>query len=87
MTPIDAFETPIQRAYCLACQRVFELDERGLGSCRCRRSRARLVEGVLEIQGPAKALTPLETIVRADGGEWAIVPEGIVVRRVLPPAA
>jgi len=56
-----------------------------------RASRNEIVEllddGTIQVQGPAKAMTPLETVVHVDGGEWALVPEDVTVRRVLPPAA
>ncbi|HSD48534.1 MAG TPA: hypothetical protein VLE71_01760 [Actinomycetota bacterium] len=71
--------------YCLPCRRAFEL-ENGRGACRCGRSRAALFDdGTLEVQGPARALTPLETVVHLDGGEWTLVPEDAHVRRI--PAA
>ena len=88
MTTTDVlFDQRVRWLYCLPCQRPFELDEDGRGSCDCGRSRGRAVEDEVEVRGPAKALTPLETVVHADGGEWAIIPEDVVVRRVIPPAA
>jgi hypothetical protein len=79
--------TDIRWVYCLPCRRAFEL-EHGRGACRCGRSEAMLLDdGTIQVQGPAKAMTPLETVVHVDGGEWALVPEDVTVRRVLPPAA
>ncbi|HEX5950896.1 MAG TPA: hypothetical protein VFZ96_07830 [Actinomycetota bacterium] len=87
MTTDTLLGTEIRWVYCLPCRRAFEL-ENDHGRCACGRSEAALLEdGTLQVQGPAKALTPLETIVHVDGGEWTIVPEDVTVHRVLPPAA
>ena len=62
--------TDIRWVYCLPCRRAFELED-GHGARRCGRSDAVLLEdGILQVQGLVKALTPLETVVRLDGGEW-----------------
>ena len=79
--------TRIRWVYCLSCRTAFELVE-GVGACPCGRSQARtLDEETVQVRGPAKALTPIETVVHVEGGEWAWVPEDVTVRRVLPPAA
>ena len=78
--------TPVKWLYCFACGTPFEL----IGSdvtCTCERSSARLDGGILEIQGPARALAPVETVIRLDGGEWVPLPEDVFIRRVLPNAA
>ena len=77
---------PVKWLYCFACGEPFELLP-PVATCSCERSSARLDGGVLEVQGPAKALAPVETIVRVDGGEWAPVPEDVFIHRVLPDAA
>jgi hypothetical protein len=41
----------------------------------------------VEVAGPGKALTPVETVVHLEGGEWAMLPEGLAVRRVTASAA
>jgi hypothetical protein len=88
MDPIGVMsERSVRWLYCLACQDAFELDARGRGMCRCKRSSAELVDGAVEVRGPAKVLAPLDEIVRAGGYEWAFVPEDIVVRRLRTPAA
>jgi hypothetical protein len=87
MTNDTLLGTDIRWVYCLPCRRAFEL-EHGRGACRCGRSEAMLLDdGTIQVQGPAKAMTPLETVVHVDGGEWALVPEDVTVHRVLPPAA
>jgi hypothetical protein len=43
--------------------------------------------GIVEVQGPTRALAPVETVIRLDGGEWAPLPEDVFIRRVLPTAA
>jgi hypothetical protein len=71
---------------CFACGEPFEM----LGQdalCSCGRSAAREEAGIVEIEGPAKVLAPIETVVRVEGGEWTPVPEDIAVRRVIPDAA
>lgn len=78
--------TPVKWLYCFACDQPFELLP-PLARCDCGRSTARLDGGVLEVQGPAKALAPIEKIVHVDGGEWAPVPEDVFIHRVLPAAA
>jgi hypothetical protein len=71
---------------CFACGEPFEmLGQEGL--CSCGRSAARTEAGVVEIEGPAKVLAPIETVVRIDGGEWTPVPDDISVRRVVAHAA
>lgn len=74
------FASGIRWLYCLPCRRPFELTD-GEGSCECGRSRARMLDDGVELRGPVKALAPLDTIVRADGAEWTLVPEEITVRR------
>lgn len=85
--PNDALlDTDIRWVYCLPCRRAFEL-EGGRGACRCGRSEAVVLdEATVQVQGPAKALTPLETVVHVEGGEWTLLPEDVTVRRVLPAA-
>jgi hypothetical protein len=78
--------TPVKWLYCFACEETFELAGSD-GSCGCGRSSARLDGGIVEIQGPARALAPVETVIRLDGGEWAPLPEDVFIRRVLPRAA
>jgi hypothetical protein len=78
--------TPVKWLYCFACGEPFELAGRD-ASCPCRRSSARLDGGILEIRGPTRALAPVETVIRVDGGEWAPLPEDVFIRRVLPSAA
>lgn len=34
-----------------------------------------------------RALAPVETVVRVDGGQWAPLPEDVFIRRLLPDAA
>ena len=71
---------------CFACNEPFEMvGQEGL--CSCGRSAARMEAGVVEIEGPAKVLAPIETVVRVEGGEWTPVPDDIAVRRVDPNAA
>ncbi len=72
--------------YCYACNEAFELVG-SEASCACGRSTARIDGGVVEIKGPTRALAPVETVVRVDGGEWAPLPEDVFIRRVLPDAA
>lgn len=87
MTTDTLLGTDIRWVYCLPCRRAFELED-GRGTCTCGRSEALLLDGdTLQVKGPAKALTPLDTVVHVDGVEWTLVPEDITVRRVLPPAA
>lgn len=87
MTTDTLLATEIRWLYCLPCRRAFELDD-GYGACRCGRSEALLLhDGSVQVQGPVKALTPLETVVHLEGGEWAPVPEDVRVRRVVPSAA
>ena len=78
--------TPVKWLYCFACGTPFELTGSDT-TCPCHRSTARLDGGILEIQGPARALAPIEIVVRLDGGEWAPLPEDVFIRRVLPNAA
>jgi len=78
--------TPVKWLYCFACEESFELAG-SHASCGCGRSSARLDGGILEIQGPTRALAPVETVIRLDGGEWAPLPEDVFIRRVLPRAA
>jgi hypothetical protein len=78
--------TPVKWLYCFACEEAFELAG-SHASCGCGRSSARLDGGILEIQGPTRALAPVETVIRLDGGEWAPLPEDVFIRRVLPRAA
>ena len=78
--------TPVKWLYCFACEETFELA--GLhASCGCGRSSARVDGGIVEVQGPTRALAPVETVIRLDGGEWAPLPEDVFIRRVLPRAA
>jgi hypothetical protein len=68
---------------CFACGEPFEMvGQEAL--CPCGRSAARLEAGVVEVEGPAKVLAPIETVIKAEGGEWAPVPDDIVIRRVVP---
>ena len=79
-------QTQVRWLLCFACGEPFEmLGQEGL--CACGRSAARAEAGVVEIEGPAKVLTPIETVVRVEGGEWTPVPDDIVIRRVVPDAA
>ena len=78
--------TPVKWLYCFACEESFELAG-SHASCGCGRSSARLDGGIVEIQGPSRALAPVETVIRLDGGEWAPLPEDVFIRRVLPRAA
>jgi hypothetical protein len=78
--------TPVKWLFCFACEEPFELAG-SHGSCGCGRSSARLDGGIVEIQGPTRALAPVETVIRLDGGEWAPLPEDVFIRRVLPRAA
>lgn len=79
-------QTQVKWLYCFACGEPFELV--GLGAtCGCRRSAAIMNGGVLEIQGPARALAPVESIVRVDGGEWVPLLEGVMIHRRVPRAA
>lgn len=88
MTTDTLLGTHVRWAYCLSCRSAFELTGARTARCRCGRSQAVLLDDeTIQVQGPAKALVPLETIVHIEGGEWAIVPEDLTVRRVLPPAA
>jgi hypothetical protein len=83
----DALEPiPVKWLYCFACEAPFELLP-PVAECSCGRSSARLDGGVLEVRGPAKALAPVEKVIRVDGGEWAPVPEDVFIHRVLPTAA
>ena len=87
MTMADTLApTPVKWLYCFACEEPFELAGSD-GSCGCGRSSARLDGGIVEIQGPTRALAPVETVIRLDGGEWAPLPEDVFIRRVLPRAA
>ena len=87
MTMADTLApTPVKWLYCFACEEPFELAG-SEGSCGCGRSSARLDGGIVEIQGPTRALAPVETVIRLDGGEWAPLPEDVFIRRVLPRAA
>ena len=71
---------------CFACGEAFEMvGQEAL--CPCGRSAARMETGVLEIEGPAKVLAPIETVIRVEGGEWTPVPDDIAIRRVVPDAA
>jgi hypothetical protein len=77
----------LQKLYCLSCRTAFELSD-ATGSCSCGRSTGRLLDdGMVQVQGPAKALVPIETVVRVDGGEWTMVSDDLSMRRVIPPAA
>ena len=78
--------SPVKWLYCFACDEPFELLP-PMATCGCGRSSARSDGGVLEVRGPAKALAPVEKIVRVDGGEWAPVPEDVFIHRILPAAA
>jgi hypothetical protein len=78
--------TPVKWLYCFACGETFELVATD-ASCPCGRSSARVDGGILEIAGPTRALAPVETVIRVDGGEWAPLPEDVFIRRVLPSAA
>jgi hypothetical protein len=79
-------QTQLKWLYCFACDEPFELV--GLeATCPCARSTARVDGGVVEIEGPTRALAPVETVVRVDGGEWSPLPEDVFIRRVLPHAA
>ncbi len=78
--------TPVKWLYCFACEETFEL-EGSHASCGCGRSSARVDGGIVEVQGPTRALAPVETVIRLDGGEWAPLPEDVFIRRVLPRAA
>lgn len=79
-------QTQLKWLYCFACNEPFELV--GLKAiCPCRRSTARVDGGVVEIEGPTRALAPVETVVRVDGGEWSPLPEDVFIRRVVPHAA
>jgi len=83
----DALEPiPVKWLYCFACDEPFELLP-PVAECSCGRSSARLDGGVLEVRGPAKALAPVEMVIRVDGGEWAPVPEDVFIHRVLTTAA
>jgi len=87
MTMADTLApTPVKWLYCFACEEPFELAGSD-GSCGCGRSSVRLDGGIVEIQGPTRALAPVETVIRLDGGEWAPLPEDVFIRRVLPRAA
>jgi hypothetical protein len=87
MTMADTLApTPVKWLYCFACEEPFELAG-SEGSCGCGRSSARLDGGIVEIQGPTRALAPVETVIRLDGGEWAPLPEDVFIRRLLPRAA
>jgi hypothetical protein len=71
---------------CFACGEPFDMvGQEAL--CSCGRSAARVEAGVVEIEGPAKVLAPIETVVRVDGGEWTPVPDDVAIRRVVPHAA
>jgi hypothetical protein len=78
--------TPVKWLYCFACEETFELAG-SHASCGCGRSSARMDGGIVEVQGPTRALAPVETVIRLDGGEWAPLPEDVFIRRVLPTAA
>jgi hypothetical protein len=79
-------QTQVKWLYCFACGEPFELV--GLGAtCNCRRSAAVMDGGVLEIRGPARALAPVEDVVRVDGGEWVPVFEGVTIKRRVARAA
>jgi hypothetical protein len=78
--------TPVKWLYCFACGETFELVGPD-ASCPCGRSSARVDGGIIEIAGPTRALAPVETVIRVDGGEWAPLPEDVFIRRVLPSAA
>lgn len=80
-------ESKLRWLYCLSCRNPFQLVD-GSGSCDCGRSVARLIDDeTIEVAGPAKALTPVETVVHLEGGEWAMLPEDLTVRRVMASAA
>jgi hypothetical protein len=79
-------QTQVRWLLCFACGEPFEmLGQEAL--CACGRSAARSEAGVVEIEGPAKVLAPIETVVRVEGGEWTPVPDDIAIRRVVPDAA
>lgn len=79
-------QNPVKWSVCYACGEPFEFDG-SEASCGCGRSGARIDGGVIEIQGPMRALAPVETVVRVDGGQWAPLPEDVFIRRLLPDAA
>jgi hypothetical protein len=71
---------------CFACGEPFEMiGQEAL--CPCGRSAARSEAGVVEIEGPAKVLAPIETVIRVEGGEWTPVPDDVAIRRVVSDAA